>query len=302
MSVPMAYLGVVLIWTTTPLAVKWSAEGSDYLFAITSRTWLAAILCLMLVALLRHPLPWHRQALKVYMVSAVGLFGSMISVYWASQFVTSGLIAVIFGLSPLMTGVLSAWLLRDGSLTASRIVAKLFGVAGLAIIFLQGISTGEHVVAGISMLLFGTLLHSVVLVTLKRIPLDASALSINTGGMLLALVPYSLCWVLLRGELPEHITNTAIYAIVYLGVIGSVLAFVLMFYILKRTSATAVALIALITPVLALLMGSWLNNEIIEPRTMFGTLMILGGLLIYQWPALRVYRSKFKRVVGRSPI
>ena len=54
MSVPAAYLAVILIWSTTPLAVKWSSEGPGFLFGALGRMALAAVLCVTLVTVLRY--------------------------------------------------------------------------------------------------------------------------------------------------------------------------------------------------------------------------------------------------------
>ncbi len=52
MSIPAAFLGVVLIWATTPLAIKWSSGGAGFLFSVASRMVLGVVICLVLVALL----------------------------------------------------------------------------------------------------------------------------------------------------------------------------------------------------------------------------------------------------------
>ena len=64
MSVPAAYLGVVIIWSSTPLAIKWSGEGPGFLFGVASRTLLGTLVCVLLMLLLRQSLPLHRAALQ----------------------------------------------------------------------------------------------------------------------------------------------------------------------------------------------------------------------------------------------
>jgi drug/metabolite transporter (DMT)-like permease len=75
----------------------------------------------------------------------------------------------------------------------------------------------------------------------------------------------------------------ALLAIVYLGMIGSVLGFALYYYVLRHVEATRVALITLITPVLALLLGNLLNGEVLQFETVLGTAAILGGLLLFEY-------------------
>ena len=75
-------------------------------------------------------------------------------------------------------------------------------------------------------------------------------------------------------------------AIVYLGVFGSVIGFALYYYVIKHLETSKVALITLITPVIALLLGHWLNGESIGLRLWFGTGLILLGLSVHEWTML----------------
>jgi len=74
MSVPAALLGIVLIWSTTPLAIKWSSEEVGFLFALSARMLLGVVVCLMLLALLRQSIRWYRAARLTYLASGLGLY------------------------------------------------------------------------------------------------------------------------------------------------------------------------------------------------------------------------------------
>ncbi len=78
-------------------------------------------------------------------------------------------------------------------------------------------------------------------------------------------------------------TPLTIAAIVYLGIIGSVLGFALYYYVLKHVDTTRVALITVITPVIALLLGHLLNGEAIQVEALIGTAAILSGLLLFEY-------------------
>ena len=88
----------------------------------------------------------------------------------------------------------------------------------------------------------------------------------------------------LSGEpVPRELPQRAALSIVYLGVVGSVLGFVLYYYVLRHVEATRVALIALISPVLALLLGKLLNGEELQAGVLLGAAAILGGLLLFEY-------------------
>ena len=94
MSVPLSYITVILIWTTTPLAIKWSSEGPGFVFAVSSRMILGALLAMLLAMILRLHIPWHKSAIKAYLYSGLGIAVSMMFVYWAAQFIPSGWISL----------------------------------------------------------------------------------------------------------------------------------------------------------------------------------------------------------------
>ena len=103
MSVPVAYLGIVLIWSTTPLAIQWSAQEAGYSFAVLARMAIGLTVAGLIVVAWRIGLPLHARARRAYLLGGLVLFGAMSLTYWGARFIHSGLISVLFGLSPLLT-------------------------------------------------------------------------------------------------------------------------------------------------------------------------------------------------------
>ena len=67
MSVPAAYLAVIVIWSTTPLAIQWSSIGVGYEFGIAMRMLIGLFALLLIVRLRGLPLYWNRHARHVYL-------------------------------------------------------------------------------------------------------------------------------------------------------------------------------------------------------------------------------------------
>ena len=288
MSVPAAYIGVIVIWSTTPLAIQWSGEGGGYLFGVTSRMLLGVMIGLMIAGLFNIRLPWHGAARRTYLAAGLGIFFAMTSVYWAAQFIPSGWISVLFGLAPIVTGLLATRWLHEQALTTMRLAGMLLGVVGLSIMLIGAQQLGPQAMMGIAGMLFSVTVHSASAVAVKRIAADIPALASTIGGLLVA-VPLLVVVFLLAGEpLPAELPARALWSIVYLGVVGSVLGFALYFYVLRHIEATRVALIALVTPVVALLLGRLLNGEALQPETLTGTAAILSGLLLFEYGQLAV--------------
>jgi len=282
-SVPAAYICVILIWSTTPLAIQWSGDGVGFLFGITSRMILGVMVGLMVAGLFSIRLPWHIEARRTYLAAGLGLFFAMISVYWSSQFIPSGWISVLFGLAPIVTGLIATYWLTEQALDAARITGMLFGLAGLAIMLLGSQQLGPQAVFGIAGMVFSVTAYSISAVAIKRIGADIPALATTIGGLMVT-VPLLVGVYLLTGEpLPTIVPQRAMLSIIYLGLVGSVLGFALYYHVLRHVEATRVALITLITPVLALMLGHTLNGEVLQTETVIGTAAILSGLLLFEY-------------------
>ncbi len=283
MSIPASYLGVILIWATTPLAIKWSAEGFDFSFAVFARMLIGLLLCMVLLPLLRVAMPWDRRSLIAYGGAGVVVFLTMASTYWAALYVPSGLISVIYGLTPLITAILAAHFLRERSLTPIKVIGMVLGFSGLALIFLSPASLELGRLEGLAMLLFAVTTQAAGAIFLKRHTSHLHPLALNTGSLMVAVPLFMLVW--LASAHHTSITTAAPraqLAVLYLALLGTVVGFNLYYYLLKHLPTSVVALITLITPVLAMLLGVYLNGEEIGARVALGAAIILVGLACHQ--------------------
>jgi len=282
MSVPMAYIGVIIIWSTTPLALTWSSEDVGFVFGVTSRMLIGALLALIVAALLGSGMQWKRRAVLAYVASGLGIYGAMISVYWAAQYIPSGWISLLFGLSPLFTAVMAYFWLDGEALTRSRLAGMLMGLAGLAVIFSSSLNLNTHAALGVAGVLLSGLIHSASAVWVKRIDAQLPAIVLTSGGLAVASPLFLITWLFTQDTLPADITDRATASIAYLALFGSVLGFALYYYVLRHVDATKVSLIALMSPVFALALGNMLNDEPLTLEIMCGTVLILSGLALFE--------------------
>ncbi|MEZ5541615.1 MAG: DMT family transporter [Pseudomonadota bacterium] len=283
MSIPAAYIGVILIWSTTPLAIQWSGDEVGWLFGITTRMCIGVFTGLAVAALFRISLPWHTAARRTYLAAGLGLFCAMTLVYWSARYIPSGWISVLFGIAPMVTGAMAHFWLQETALTPARTVGLLLGIAGLAVMLTGSRALGPDAMLGVAGMLLSVTAYSASAIAVKRIAADIPALATTIGSLAVAVILLLTVCALTGESLPRHVPLRAAASIAYLGIIGSVLGFALYYYILRRVEATRVALITLLTPVLALLLGSLLNGEAIQAQTWFGTATILGGLLLFEY-------------------
>jgi drug/metabolite transporter (DMT)-like permease len=236
---------------------------------------------LLVLLLSKHRLVWHGKAQLTYAAVALQIYGSMLVIYWAAQFIPSGWISVIAGLTPLITALLAAIWLREQSLTLGKLLSYLMGISGLVILFGSALDMNYDAVLGMAGVLFGVFLQAFSAVWVKRIDAKLPALVQVAGGLLLALLAYVLTWQVFGGQLPTEISFISLASILYLGIVATTLGFVLYYYLLTQLETTQVALITLICPVMSLLLGYSVNHELLTQKVIIGTALILTALFIH---------------------
>ena len=283
MSLPAAFIGVVLIWSTTPLAIKWSSMGAGFLFGVTSRMVIGLLLCVVILMLTGRRLRHDRVALQTYVAAGLGVWATMMCVYWAALYIPSGLISVVFGITPVFTGFFAVLLLGERVFTRFKIIGMIMGLAGLLLIFRYSLDVGMAAGFGVIAVFIGVLAQSSSAVIIKRLGAGIAGIETTTGALLVSTPLFVLSWWLFDGAWPQQVEPYAIWSILYLALFGSVIGFIGYFYLINQWPASRVALIPLMTPVLALLIGYLFNAEKAGVAEIAGAALILAGLWAYEF-------------------
>lgn len=284
LSIPLAFIAVLIIWSTTPLAIQWSATEAPMTSALI-RMIIGVLFCLAVLGLTTNKLPLSPQAIRIYVFSGLSIFMCMSLFYIAAQLIPSGWVAVLFGLSPLATGVFSAMVEPETKLTTSRIIGVLLGFAGLYLVFSAGLNIEEASLSGVIYTVVATILSSATSVITRQLVKSEtlSGMQITTGSLIVAIPFFALTAFLVQPGLNVQFSERSLISILYLGLIGTGVGFALYYFLLKNITANRIALITLITPIASLSIGNWLNNEPLVAEVWIGASLVCAGLLLYEF-------------------
>jgi len=283
MVIVLAYLTVILIWSTTPLAIQFSQQGLDFYTALVLRMWLAAIVSLPVVWLMKQRLVFTKAAFTSYIAGSVGVYGAMMSVYWGSLYIPSGLISVLYGLSPMLSGAIAFFWLKERELTPVRVIALLVALSGLSLVVSARISIDENAWRGILGTLLSVLFFAWSAVWVKKANAGLHPMVQTSGTLWVSSLIYLLTLPFFGLHIPDDWSLQSKLGLGYLVIFGSIVGFMLYFFILKYLSAARVTLITLVAPVLALSWGNLFNGEEFQRTTLQGAVLLLTGLALYQW-------------------
>ena len=284
LKIPIAFISVILIWTSTPLAIQWSSTSAP-LSSVLARMLIGVMFCLTIMGLLRMKLPFNENARRLYVVGGLSMFFTMSFTYVAAQSIPSGWISIIFGLSPIATGLFSLFFEPESRLTPLRIIGMSLGISGLVLVFQAGLAFDSNTFFGISLLLAAMLIASISSVVLRHLSKDSQLqpMQITTGGLAIAIPFFALSAYLLEPSSGVAYTSKELLSILYLGLIGTGIGFTLYYFLLKKMPASKVALVTLITPISSLLLGNLVNNEPVIKEVWIGAVCVSIGLMLYEY-------------------
>ena len=281
MPTALAYLIVVLVWASTPLAIKWSAEAGAPVGSVMLRMLIAFLLGLVILLALKRRLRRDRRALRSYAAAVPGVFGAMALSYHASQSLPSGMLSVMFGMAPLISGLILQALPGATRLRRWHWLGCALGVVGLAVVFADSLTLGGEVLGALLLMLGAVTLFSASGIAVQRVAAGVGPLEQTLGALALSLPCFLARW-LASGEPPGlPLSERGLWAVLYLALFGSLVGFLCYCLILSRLPAATVSLVTLITPVLALGLGMLLNQEQPSPSMLAGAGLILVALGAY---------------------
>lgn len=269
------------IWGSTWLAIKLGLRDLPPLTFAGIRFAIAALILLAVVGARGLTLP--RTSREWWLLAYTGLLTITINyalVFWGEQHISSGLAAVLSATVPLFGLPLAHWYLASEPLTGRKVVGVVLGVVGVAIICSGQLGLGGPLAlwasVGVVVASLATA-HAGVLIKASGTHIEPSMLA--GIQMIGGCIPLLIVGMALEGNpLSFHWTPRAVAALAYLIVPGSVIAFLMYYWLIRHTAVSWVLMIPLVTPLVAVLFGVLFGGETIGWHTAAGGASIIAGV------------------------
>ena len=280
--VAAAYATLVVIWATSPLMIVWSNDSLPPLFSGAVRLTVSLILGLGISALLKQRVEFNRPAVQSYFAASLGSFGAMLLTYHGAQFVPSGLMSVLFGVTPILTMVMGLYILQEPLPRPLGRAGIAVALCGLVALFAGKEDNGHFQLQGIASLLGASVLFSLSAVLLKKIDAGVAPFPTTIGALIVSTPAF---WVLIY--LTDSFVSPSLWSIksqlgiLHLSIFGSLVGWFAYYFILAKTSITAVSLVTLIVPMFAVWIGIVFNDETLSHSQSLASITILAGLAMF---------------------
>jgi drug/metabolite transporter (DMT)-like permease len=277
----LAFLAVYLIWGSTYFAIRIAVATVPPFLAAGSRFVLAGAFLLAVALIRRFPMPSLVQWRNLLISAAMLFVPSYGGLFWAEKTIPSGIAAAMVATIPVWMAVLEVFVLKQTRLRWQLVASLVCGVSGVLILTLRGISGGAHSILPYLVMTVSQLTWSIGTLMTKNLQLPSSKIlssgaQMALGGVLLVLISAG------AGELQPfpHIAAAAAWAILYLIIAGSIIAYTAYIWLLGHFPATTVGSYAYVNPVVAIALGYWFGQESLDWRVFWGTALVLAGVVL----------------------
>ena len=281
------WLLLCLIWGSTWIFIKIGLRDLPPITYAGARFTLAATILWGLIFAQRRRLPrgfsdWWLMAWTGWLAFSI----NYALIFWGEQYITSGLAAVLQAMIPAFGMLFAHFHLPNEKLTLRKVFGVVLGTAGTGLIFFDQMKIeGTMALWGCAAMLVSALTVGYYNVVIKARAghLDPGVLA--AGQMSFGLFPLVSFGLAFEGNPFElQWTTTAVGSTLYLAVVGSAVAFLLYYWLVRKIDVTITLLISLVTPVIALLIGMFTLSEKVTWRVAVGSAAIISGigLIVFQ--------------------
>jgi len=272
------YVALCLIWGSTWMAIRITVEDVPPLEAAALRFLAAAMVLIGLAAAQRKTWPRDRRQWNALLVLSLTIMAIPYGLlFWAEQYVTSGMTAILFSSMPLLVALITP-LMKHKPAPRRAVFAMVVAFGGLLVLIFRGMTLTQRSLTGSAAILLAVVLSSWSVVYAKSRLQDVD--SVVSTAMQLLFGAVALGWATWALEAHRHAvwTRSAVLAMAFLVVFGSCAAFVIYYWLLKKMQPYQLSTISLIVPVVAVVEGSLLGREPVPFPMILAMAVVLGSV------------------------
>lgn len=281
--VPAAFILLGLIWGSSFMWIKIGVEEMDPATLVAYRVTLGALAMLLYVRLTGEKVP--RTFRELAPMAALGMIATALPFFlitWGEQYIDSGTAAVLNSLTPIFSLILAGTILHTESVTLVRVLGLVTGFGGAALL-----ASREFALRGDPLALIGVAAVTVAAISyaggasVSKAMVHGTPRNVVAAGNLAFGAIYIWIFTLVTGADPALPTQIdSIIAILWLGLLGSFLAFVLLYFLISHLDATVASMVTYLFPVVGVTLGVIFLKEVLDARLVVGTVLVVVGIVV----------------------
>ena len=275
----LVFLALGLMWGSSYLFIKIAVDDFGTFTLVALRLAIGALLLWTVFRLSGQPLPRRRRIYgHLFVMGLINITIPFLLITWAEQRVESSLAAVLTSMVPLFTVVLAPLFIHDEPLRINAVAGLAIGFVGVVVLTSREMAgTGSSLLADLA-LVAAALSYGAGAVYARRNVRGLAPLVPAVFQVTFAFLVSGTMAVLLEHPWTARPDASAVFSMIWLGLLGSGAAYLAYFRLLSRWGATRTTLVAYVLPVVGIILGLLVLQEPLDGRIMVGTALVIAGI------------------------
>ena len=275
------------IWGSAFIAIKISVEYINPFSVASLRLILGAFFLFVIFSLKKYSFNISKK--NIILIILIGIIGNFIPfslISWSELYVQSNVAGLLLSVGPLFTLVLSHFLTKDDKFTLIKFISISIGFLGVLIIIdfntILNLASGdaENLFPKIAIVLsaLGYSISSILAYNIKNL----GTIQLTTFVTISAAIVSIPFMVIGEIQSPSFFHLNSVFAIIYLGLFPTALAFQLRFYLISKAGPIFLSYVAYLIPIFAIIWGYIFLKEVVSFEVILGVILVLVGVFISQ--------------------
>jgi len=280
----LVFLLLGAIWSSSFMWIKIAVQEVGPITLVAFRVLFGLLFGIVIIIIQRAQ--WPRSFQEWSPLLLLGITNVAIPFFlisWGEQSIDSAVAAILDATVPLFTILIAHYLLHDDKMTWPKVLGLLIGFAGVIILMSKDIGASVGSVLGQLAVVLACAFYAGSSVFARKTTENTPSILRSAGPLVSATVIMWLATIFV--ESPLKIPQVAItwIALLFLGILGSGLAFVMSYYLIHEIGPTRTSMVTYLFPLGGVILGVAFLNEELSWQLLAGAVLIIASLVVANW-------------------
>jgi len=272
------------IWSSSFMWIKIAVREVGPITLVAFRALFGLLFCIVVILIQRVSLPrTFKDWLPLLVVGLTNIAIPFFLISWGELHIDSAVASILDATVPLFTILIAHFLLQDDKITLPKILGLVIGFAGIVVLMSKDVGASSNSLLGQAAVILASIFYAVTAIYIRKTTEDTPGIVRSAGPLLSATVTMWLGTLIF--ESPVQIPQLGItwVALLFMGVLGSGLAFVMAFYLIHAIGPTRTTMVTYLFPLGGVILGVTFLHEQLTWQVLAGAILIISSLVIANW-------------------
>lgn len=272
------------IWSSSFMWIKIAVQEVGPLTLVAFRVLFGLLFGIAVIFIQRVQLPRTFKAwFPLLLVGLTNVAIPFFLISWGEQSIDSAVASILDATVPLFTILLAHYLLRDDKMTLPKVLGLLIGFAGIIVLMSKDLSASPSSLLGQLAVIVASMFYAGSAVYVRKTTEDTPGILRSAGPLISATATMWLGASLFESPIKIPQLGITWVALLFLGILGSGLAFVLCYYLIHEIGPTRTSMVTYLFPLGGVILGVTFLHEQLTWQVITGAALIIASLGVANW-------------------